>query len=73
MVNIVDSEQLTVDSYCVPLGRLQSALNNITVNDQLSTDVYRLLLLVLWSEYCLMEEILLSDSVMKAFSFSSNS
>ena len=34
---------------------------------------YLLLLLVLWSEYCLMEEILLSDSVMKAFSFSSNS
>ena len=42
-----------------------------TVNCQLRN--YLLLLLVLWSEYCLMEEILLSDSVMKAFSFSSNS
>ena len=34
---------------------------------------YLLLLLVRWSEYCLMEEILLSDSDMNAFSFSSNS
>ena len=34
---------------------------------------YLLLLLVRCSEYCLMEEILLSDSDIKAFSFSSNS
>ena len=34
---------------------------------------YLLLLFVRCSEYCLMEEILLSDSDMKAFSFSSNS
>jgi len=35
---------------------------------------YHLLrLLVRWSEYCLMEEILLSDSDINAFSFSSNS
>ena len=34
---------------------------------------YLLLLLVRWSEYWRMEEILLSDSDMKAFSFSSNS
>ena len=32
-----------------------------------------LLFLVRWSEYALMEESLLSDSVMKAFSFSSKS
>ncbi len=52
-----------------------SRCESIIVNCQLSivNFNYRLLLLVLWSEYCLMEEILLSDSVMKAFSFSSNS